>query len=274
MDYLMVLTIVTYLLASVAYLLYLFLQKNRLQVAGNLLMAAGFGFQLVMILLTFIRSGLFPAHNLHATLMVASCALCGVFLGIQYRYNLKVLGIYTAPLVTAVVIVAAFLPQGTGVPSQLFKSFWMVIHVVTVFSGDAAFALACGLGILYLIQEKAIKSKRHGFFFRRLPSLDLLDSAGYACIVTGFCLMSIGMVSGFIFAKTVWGRFFAWDPKEVWSCITWLVYAVLIHERIAFGWRGRKAAILSIVGFALLLFTFFGVNFLMEGHHGEFTRIG
>ena len=144
--------------------------------------------------------------------------------------------------------------------------------MITLFAGDAAFALACGLGILYLIQEKAIKSRQPGFFFRRLPSLDLLDTAGYAAIVAGFSLMSVGLVSGFIFAKTVWGRFFAWDPKEVWSCITWIVYAVLIHARLAFGWRGRKAAILSIIGFAVLLFTFFGVNFFLEGHHGEFTR--
>ena len=142
----------------------------------------------------------------------------------------------------------------------------------TVFIGDACFALACGAGILYLAQERAIKSKRRGFFFKRLPSLELLDATGYACIVAGFTLLTIGLIVGLVYAKAVWGRFWAWDPKEVWSGISWLVYAALLHERLTVGWRGRKSAIGSILGFVILLFTFFGVNFLLDGHHGVFTR--
>jgi ABC-type transport system involved in cytochrome c biogenesis permease subunit len=79
-------------------------------------------------------------------------------------------------------------------------------------------------------------------------------------------------VAGVLYAKVVWGRFWSWDVKEVWSGIMWLFYAALLHERLTVGWRGRKAAIMSIIGFAVLLFTFFGVNFLLGGHHGEFTQ--
>jgi ABC-type transport system involved in cytochrome c biogenesis permease subunit len=103
--------------------------------------------------------------------------------------------------------------------------------------------------------------------------LDLLDSSGYACIVTGFTMLTIGLVSGMVYAKFVWGRFWAWDPKEVWSAISWIFYAVLLHERLAVGWRGRRAAVMAIVGFVVLLFTFLGVNFLLTGHHGQFTRV-
>ncbi|MCG2830968.1 MAG: cytochrome c biogenesis protein CcsA [Desulfobacteraceae bacterium] len=111
------------------------------------------------------------------------------------------------------------------------------------------------------------------FFFRRLPSLELLDTAGYTCIVVGFTMLTIGLATGLVYAKMVWGKFWSWDPKEVWSGITWLLYAALLHERLTVGWRGRKAAIMAIVGLAVLLFTFFGVNFLLKGHHGEFTRL-
>ena len=132
--------------------------------------------------------------------------------------------------------------------------------------------MACGIGILYLIQENAIKTKRPGFFFQRLPSLERLDATGYSCLVIGFTLLSLGLITGFVYAKAVWGRFLGWDPKEVWSLITWLIYAALLHQRLTVGWRGRRAAIMAIVGFGVIIFTFFGVNFFLQGHHGVFTQ--
>lgn len=103
--------------------------------------------------------------------------------------------------------------------------------------------------------------------------MELLDHSGYACVVVGFTLLTIGLVTGMVYAKNVWGRFWTWDPKEVWSAVTWIFYAALLHERLTVGWRGRRAAIMAIVGFGVLLFTFLGVNFLLRGHHGQFTRL-
>jgi cytochrome c-type biogenesis protein CcsB len=123
------------------------------------------------------------------------------------------------------------------------------------------------------MQERAIKTKRHGFFFKRLPSLEMLDYTGYACIVVGFTFLSIGLAAGFVYAKSVWGKLWSWDPKEIWSVITWILYAALLHERLAVGWRGRRSAIMAIIGFAVLLFTFLGVNFFLKGHHEVFTRL-
>ena len=156
---------------------------------------------------------------------------------------------------------------------QLLKSWWLAAHIVTIFLGNAAFALACGLGMLYLLQENTIKNKTRGFFFSRLPSLDLLDTTGYASIVVGFSMITIGLITGVVYAKAIWGRFWSWDPKEVWSAVTWLFYAALLHERLTDGWRGRRAAIMAIIGFCVILFTFFGVNFLLQGHHGTFTAM-
>jgi ABC-type transport system involved in cytochrome c biogenesis permease subunit len=102
--------------------------------------------------------------------------------------------------------------------------------------------------------------------------LDLLDTTGYICIISGFTLLTVGLIAGFVYAKSIWGKFWSADPKEIWSVITWLIYAILLHERLTVGWRGRRSAVMAIVGFMVVLFTFLGVNFLLKGHHGEFTR--
>ena len=235
-------------------------------------MLAGFLFHTAIIAFEFIKTGHFPAQNLHETLMMAGWATAGVFLIIQYKFNLKILGVFAAPLIVLVVICAYLLPGEPVQTAKLFKNIWLISHIITIFIGEASLALACGIGVLYLVQERSIKTKVHGFFFKRLPSLELLDTTGYACIVVGFTMLTIGLITGLVYAKSVWGRFWGWDPKEVWSGITWLIYAALLHERLAVGWRGRKAAILAIVGFVVLLFTFFGVNFLLKGHHGVFTK--
>ena len=272
MESIIILAIACYLLSTLGYLAYLFQQKRVWQQTGFYLFALGFAGHTVLIAYEGIHSGQIPISNLYETLIFAAWAIAGVFLVFHARFKLKVLGIYAAPLAAVIMVVAAQLPKQSVEAKTLLNNFWLVVHVLAIFVGEASFALACGVGLLYLIQEHAIKNKRHGFFFRRLPSLDLLDSTGYGCIVLGFTMLSLGLVSGFVYAKSVWGRFWSWDPKEVWSGITWLIYAALLHQRLTVGWRGRRAAILAIIGFGAVLFTFLGVNFLLTGHHVEFTR--
>jgi cytochrome c-type biogenesis protein CcsB len=265
--------IIFYLLSTIGYIIYLFVQKDYLQQTGFYLLAAGFLCHTAEIGYRFIQSGHFPVSNLHETLSLAGWTIAGVFLLFKYKYNLKILGIYAAPLITFVMVIAARLPKVPDTPNTILNNVWLVGHVITIFIGEASLALACGAGLLYLLQEHAIKSKQRGFFYKRLPSLELLDNTGYACIVTGFTMLTFGLIMGFVYAKSLWGKFWSWDPKEVWSGITWILYAALLHQRLAVGWRGRRAAIMAIIGFAVILFTFLGVNFLLKGHHGEFTRL-
>lgn len=272
MDIIKFITIFLYLLSTVGYAAYLMLQQEVWQKAGYWLIFAGFLCHTAVILFGVYKTGLFPGWNLFQSLLLAGWAFSGMFLFVRYRYSLKVLGIYAAPFAAAVMIMAVRIPEEMVSDLQFFRSFWVFFHVLIMFLGNGALAIACGVGILYLLQERAIKRKTHGFFFKRLPSLDLLDSVGYHCIVSGFAMLTIGLVVGFFYAKAAWGQFWSWDPKEVWAGIVWLFYAALLHERLTVGWRGRKAAILSIIGFAVILFTFLGVNLILEGHHGEFTR--
>jgi len=272
METAIIVSILLYLFSTGAYIAYFFLQRKRLQQAGFILLLGGFVFHTAALGLDFARQGHFPATNMRETLSFAGWAIAGVFILLSVRYNLKILGLYAAPFIALIMVIVSQLPDEPAKTTQLFKSVWLVAHVTAIFMGEAAFALACGVGILYLVQENSIKTKKLRFFFKRLPSLDLLDSTGYGCIVVGFTLLTIGLITGLVYAKSVWGRFWSWDPKEVWSGISWLFYAALLHERLTVGWRGRRSAIMAIVGFAVLLFTFLGVNLFMEGHHRDFTK--
>jgi cytochrome c-type biogenesis protein CcsB len=242
--------------SAAGYVAYLFFQKDWLHKTGHYFLIAGFLFHGLAFGYDFVESGYFPVNNLHKTLVFAVWTLAGAFLIFQYIFNVKILGIYAAPLVTFVMIATLKLPMNPVKTKTILTSFWLFVHIVGVFIGEACFTLACGIGFLYLVQEHAIKTKTHGFFFTRLPSLQLLDRSGYACIIAGFTILSVGLLSGFVYAGFVYGKFWGRDPRVIWSGITWLVYAVLLHQRFALGWRGRRAALMAILGFATLLFTF------------------
>ncbi|CAN2041562.1 HemX protein [Candidatus Magnetomoraceae bacterium gMMP-15] len=274
MNFIFGLTVFFYILSTIWYVSYVFLQKDYLHKTAYYLLWAGFISHSLFFGLSYFRAGYIPVQNLHETLSITGWAIICVFLLFQFKFNLKVLGAFAAPFASLAVIAACLIPKKTIVPEEiyLFKSLWAVFHILIIFAGHGAFALAFALGCLYLIQENSIKSKKRGFFFKRLPSLDLLDNMGYACVAVGFPMLTIGIITGCIYAQIAWGRYWSWDPKEVWSIVTWLLYAALLHGRMAMGWRGRKFAVIAIIGFLVLLFTFFGVNFFLKGHHGVFTR--
>ena len=128
------------------------------------------------------------------------------------------------------------------------QSRWLYVHTTLAFLGDAFFVIAFAGGVLYLVQERQLKRRHPGAFYHRLPSLDLLDRVNYRSLTIGFPLLTLGIITGAIWAENAWGSYWQWDPKETWSLITWFIYAALVHARLTVGWRGRKAAWLSIVG--------------------------
>jgi cytochrome c-type biogenesis protein CcsB len=272
-----ILMVAAYGISMVLYFVYLIAQRDTFHNAGRYAFTGGFLFHSILLGMRIAVLGHIPAFTLAQVLFISGWTLAGVFLILHRKLNLKFFGIYAAPLVLLAVLAALLLPEPSGEPVANLKSLagntWLIVHIFTIFIGDAALALAGGVGVFYLIQERAIKHKKRGFFYKRLPPLELLDSAGYACLVLGFIMLTVGLITGIVYAGLAWGRFWAWDPKEVWSGITWLVYAALLHERLVVGWRGRRAAIMAIIGLGVLLFTFLGVNFLLEGHHGVFTKV-
>ncbi|MFO7749514.1 MAG: c-type cytochrome biogenesis protein CcsB [Desulfobacteraceae bacterium] len=261
-----------YLAGMTGYIAYLFQQKEKMHKTAFLMICAGALLHFATLCMETVDMGTLPVHNLHQNLSISAFALAAVFILLRIRFNLKILGIVIAPLIVLTMTAALVVPKSLPAHGPALKGFWLVSHVILIFAGEAALAIACGAGVLYLLQERAIKNKKRGFFYKRLPSLDLLDGASYSCIVTGFTLLTFGLITGLVYAKSVWGTFWSWDPKEIWSAVTWLIYAALLHGRLTSGWRGSRSAVFTIIGFAVLLFTFLGVNLFIGGHHQGFTN--
>ena len=143
------------------------------------------------------------------------------------------------------------------------KSNWLIGHVITCFLGYAGFAVAFGFSIMYIVKPE---DRDDNGLFSRLPPLAVIDELTYQMVMFGFLFLTIGIITGAVWANSAWGTYWSWDPKETWSLVTWLVYAMLLHLRMMRGWHGKKIAWVSILGFMAVLFTYFGVN-LLPGLH-------
>lgn len=271
-DILLHLAAACYFLSMASYGLFLFNQKEGFQKTGFILMICAVVVHFLSLGAHTYLTGHAPVQNMAQNLSLAALVMGGMFLFFYIRFKLKILGLYAAILLSVIMLTVLLLPDTKVESNAILKGFWFYLHIILVFAGEAALGLASGAGILYLLQESGIKSKNPGFFFRRLPSLDLLDNVGYNSMTTGFALITVGLAAGFIYAKSVWGHFWSGDIKEIFSVVIWLIYAALLHFRLNAGWQGRKSAIMTIIGFIIIIFTFLGVNLLLGGHHQEFTR--
>jgi cytochrome c-type biogenesis protein CcsB len=231
------------------------------------LVAIGFALHTGNIVARYVISGHIPIANLHEASSFFSWCIVLLFFYLEYRYKLGLLGSFIMPVVFILMLSSSMLPRKIEPLSPVLQSYWLGIHTVLAFIGDAAFAMAFGIGIMYLIQEHYVKSKHIGGLFRKLPSLQILDEINYRLITIGFPFLTLAIITGALWAESAWGSYWRWDPKEVWSLITWFIYASVLHVRLTVGWRGKRAAILSIIGFCAVLFTFFGVNLLLKGLH-------
>ncbi|MFB3926510.1 MAG: c-type cytochrome biogenesis protein CcsB [Syntrophales bacterium] len=221
----------------------------------------------VSLLFRGVDAGLNPAANLHEALSFFAWAVSGIYLFIQSKTKTKVLGAFVAPVSFLLMLAAAGgLGASLAVPSVL-KGSLVTLHIVLSIIGEALFALAGCAGVVYLIQDTFIKHRKMTGFSRILPSLGDLDRINHLCLLLGFPLLTLGVIAGSIWAGTVWGSHWNWDPKQVFTLIAWLSYAVLLHQRLAIGWSGRKAALLSIAAFLVILFTLIGVNVMFTTSH-------
>lgn len=209
-----------------------------------------------------------PFSNLYESLVFFSWTIVIVYLFIEYWYKLKVIGVLVSLIAFLSIGYASMLPAKYKEISPLIpalQSLWLEIHVITCFLGYSAFTIAFGASIMYLIKERL--SKNPYGFYQKLPSEDLLDELSYKTIAIGFVLLTLGIITGAIWANYAWGGYWSWDPKETWSLITWLIYLIYLHTRVSIGWRNKKSAWISIIGFSAVIFTYLGVNFLMAGLH-------
>lgn len=205
--------------------------------------------------------------NLYESMTLFAWCMVMVFLIIEHRFKLNIIGAFIMPLVFLITGYSALLDDTVVPLMPALQSYWLSIHVMSCFLSYACFACAFCLGFMYLLQERQLKLKHTGKLLDRLPSLEIMDTINHNMVLFGFILLSIGIITGSIWAQQAWGNWWSWDPKETWSFITWLIYAAYLHARLNAGWSGKRTAILSIIGFVCVLFTYWGVSYLLPGLH-------
>ncbi len=267
------LALILELLATGGFIVYIIKQHKWVFQYSYWILVAGFFCHTVFLGSRYYFLGAAPVLDLKSALSFFSWSIILAYLGLQIKFRLMVLGSFVAPFAAFLMIISSVMPWTEGTIKPLFKSLWLTVHVGTVFIGNGLFAITFMAAIMYLIQERHIKRKRLGSFYSRLPSLATLDKINYYALIYGFPFLTIGMITGSIYAQYALGVYWQWDPKEVWSLITWLFYAALIHERLTVGWQGRRAAIMSIVCFCVLIFTFMGASLWLGGYH-SFDNLG
>jgi cytochrome c-type biogenesis protein CcsB len=267
----------TYLICMVSYFTYLFFRNRKFGQVITGIAIFGLVVHTVALGMRWYESyqlghGHIPLSNLYESLMSLSWTTVIIYLIVEYRYKSKALGVFIFPLISIAMAYASLSPNIQDEIEPLMpalQSNWLTYHVMTCFLSYSAFAISFGSSITYLVKYKKVKEKvpAGADMSELFPSMESLDDIIYKTIAIGFLLLTIGIITGAVWANYAWGSYWSWDPKETWSLITWLMYAAFIHARLTRGWHGRKTAILSIIGFAAVLFTFLGVNFLLSGLH-------
>lgn len=210
--------------------------------------------------------GQVPLASLYDSLVFFSLTIGIIYLFIEFRYKARIVGVFAA-LAAFLSLAYASLPSvGSQIQPLMpaLKSNWLIIHVMTYFFGYAALTLAFCVSLLYLLKSSG-KNPDSGIM-GRIPKFRTLDDLTYQLVMFGFLFITLGLITGAVWAEQAWGRYWGWDPKETWSLITWFVYATLLHARLMRGWEGKRLAYLSVLGFGAVLFTYFGVN-LLPGLH-------
>ncbi len=259
-------------LAACLYLAALIFKNPRLTMPARWTVLAAVGVTTAGILLRWVESyrmgiGHAPLSNLYESLVFFAWTAGVIYLFVEFKYKNALIGAFVTPIAFLAMAYASLSPNISDRIQPLvpaLKSNWLIAHVVTCFFGYAAFAIAFGMSLMYLI--KARDPEDSAGIRSHLPKLDVLDELTHRMVLFGFLFLTVGIITGSVWANSAWGSYWSWDPKETWSLITWFVYATLLHARLMRGWQGKQIAYLSILGFAAVLFTYFGVN-LLPGLH-------
>ena len=253
------LTIGLYLLASV---IYVFLPADLAKSLGRKVAWAAVGCHAASLALrtaqTWQLEKRLPLSNQFELLSLAVFFLALSYIIISRQHVYEFLATFVMPISTAALVYAAYLPREVRVLSEALQTYRRVIHVSSAVVAYATLLLAAAVGMMILVQS------------RRNPNevqLKALDGLSYKLSTIGFLCLTILLITGVLWAKVAWGRYWGWDPKETWALMTWFVYAVLLFGRRYSQWQGRLAAWVVLLGFASVTMTVVGVRFVYSVHN-------
>lgn len=262
---------VFYLFAALFYSAALLLARPALNWVGLGLLALGFAEQVVGVTVRWMLADRAPLSNMYESFTFAIGGMVLVALALEVTRSVKMAGLAASVLGFAFMVIAHKAPIFDSQIRPLMpalQSTWLTYHVVTIMLSYSAFALSFFVALVFLGKALLLGGDAGtNVVAKRLPDLNTLDVFNYRIIAIGFPLLTLGIVFGAVWAATAWGRPWGFDPKETWSAITWLIYAIYLHVRFLSGWSGQRSAWLAVLGFLAVLFTYLGVNYLLPGLH-------
>lgn len=256
--------LVSVMLYSITMGFYFFSYINKSKKTGaraGLLLKVAFVIHTVAIITRGFASGRAPLSNQYEFATAFAWGIALFLIIFESKYEYYSMGAFVVPLLLIVIGYAAMRNREIRPLMPALQSWWLVIHVSLAVFAYGSFAVAAGTSVMYLIKDKQKSTDN------RLPAKEELDEMSYRAVLIGFLFLSMTIITGALWAKKSWGRYWAWDPKESWSLVTWIIYTVYLHLRKSRGMVNKKAAWFCILGFIAVLFTYIGVNTLLPSLH-------
>lgn len=288
-EVLMVTALGSYVLAAPALLAYFFMREDWLRLFGAPLTILGCAAQFAQLVARFELTGIWPLLNLYGSLSLFAAMAVAIYIGFAFRYKAWWAGGFVVGLAAIFLAYGVTWNEGTMPPVPSLQSYWAKIHVPLVVSSYAAFMVSFVFSGVYLLKyyaQRSFASASESYateggatvaaagggnpfaqWLDTLPSLAQLDTIVYRAVAIGLPLISIGIITGAMWAKESWGAYWQWDPKETAALFSWIVYLAYMHLHTRHAWRGLRTNWVSVLGFLSILFCYFGVNIWISGFH-------
>jgi HemX protein len=262
-----------YLVAAAFYITYFARPRHRrAATAGFWTLAAAFVVHGAAIGIGCSEFGGAEFFSLRGGVVLIVWLITGAYLALQRYYKLPAVGAFVTPLSLIVLVPALFgTPGHPGVPPETLRHPTITVHVISAGSAIALFAIAFGVAIMYLLQEREVKGKRFGVLFSSLPSLDALDQLNQRLVRAGFVIYTVALVAGTLTASAIWKSAWSWDPQQIISLSVWTLYGAMVQLRHS-GWHGRRYAVMTLVGFVIVMSSMVSLRVLpgVTRHAGDY----
>lgn len=258
-NVLFTLALIAYVVSMVAYFITAATKKDKPAVWASRIIKIGFIAHTLAIIVRGLGAQRVPLSNQYEFATAFAWGIALFFIIFEKKYEYRSMGAFITPILVLIIGYAALQNKEVRPLMPALQSGWLAVHVSLAVLGYGSFAVAAGISIMYLVKRK--KPEMH------LPAVEKLDEISYNAIKVGFLCLTLCILTGAIWAQYSWGRFWAWDPKETWSLITWIIYAVYLHIRRTRSIDGKVAAWFAILGFLAVIFTYIGVNTLLPSLH-------
>jgi len=256
-----------YGISTFCYIFGLIAKQEKLFLAGLYSALAGFISHIIVIALRWSETGISPFISISESIIMGTLVALLIFLIFQVTTKkVRPLGVLVMPVVFVLMGWAGTLMEdAASTLAPALQSWWLWVHITGASTGFGSVLMAAGIGLIHLLKEKY-----SGSLFEKLPALQELDILAYRYVAGGFIMYGLMIISGAYWSNTVKGSYWAWDPVEVWSLITWLIYGIYLHLRITFGWRGRKLAWYALIALVVMIVSYWGIPFTVETFHSGF----